>query len=132
VNSVQKIQRHLLVAADDSETGDYLVFDSDKVPISEMPRRVVSSASIPLVFPNQQFEGRVLMDGGTVYNTNLVSAVDKCLELVDSPSKIIMDIVICGHAEIDNIEAPGNTITNYLRYRTIKKYDHSLDDVLEF
>jgi len=132
VQSVQEIQRHLLVAADDSETGDYIVFDSDKIPISEMPRRVVSSASIPLVFPDQQFDGRVFMDGGTVYNTNLVSAVEKCLELVDSPTKIIMDIVICGHAEIDPIETPGNTITNFMRYRAIKKYDHSLDDVLEF
>ena len=72
------------------------------------------------------------MDGGTVYNTNLVSAVEKCLELVDSPAKITMDIVICGHAEMDALEKPGNTISNYLRYRAIKKYDHALDDVLEF
>jgi predicted acylesterase/phospholipase RssA len=36
---------------------------------------VTSSASIPFVFPHVEMDGRTLMDGGTVWNTNLVSAV---------------------------------------------------------
>ena len=47
---------------------------------------VVSSASIPFVFPHRYIDNKVLMDGGTVWNTNLVSAVDRCLELVDDES----------------------------------------------
>ena len=38
------------------------------------------------------------MDGGTVWNTNLVSAVDRCLEQVDDESQIIIDIALCGSA----------------------------------
>ena len=35
------------------------------------------------------------MDGGTVYNINLEGAVQQCLDLVDSESKIIVDVFIC-------------------------------------
>lgn len=71
------------------------------------------------------------MDGGTVWNTNIVSAVNKCLEVVDSKSKIVIDIAICGHHEIAPITEAGNTISNLLRYREIKKYYSGMDDVIE-
>lgn len=42
------------------------------------------------------------MDGGTVWNTNLVSAVERCKELVGGDeSKIILDVIICDHNEPD-------------------------------
>jgi hypothetical protein len=40
------------------------------------------------------------MDGGTVWNTNIVTAADKCRELVDDDSQIIMDIVLTGDHEM--------------------------------
>jgi len=42
----------LIVAADDSQTGNYIAFDFDHIAKEDMARRVVASASIPLVFPN--------------------------------------------------------------------------------
>ena len=57
------------------------------------------------------------MDGGTVWNTNLVSAVERCMELVDDKSKIIVDIAICGHTEIAAETETGNTLNNILRHR---------------
>lgn len=72
------------------------------------------------------------MDGGTVWNTNLVTAIDRCLELVDSKSQIIVDIAVCGHAEIAPITDTSNSLSNFMRYRDIKSYYSSLDDVLEY
>jgi hypothetical protein len=72
------------------------------------------------------------MDGGTVWNTNLVSAVNKCLEVVDSKSKIVVDIAICGHAELPAYNHTDNTIGNFLRYREIKSYYSKLDDIFEY
>lgn len=60
------------------------------------------------------------MDGGTVWNSNLVSAVEKCLTLVDDKSKIIVDIAICEHAEMDIVEDTSNTISNFMRYWHIR------------
>ena len=34
------------------------------------------------------------MDGGTVWNTNLVSAVERCREIVDDDSNITLDVIV--------------------------------------
>ena len=97
-----------------------------------MPTVVISSGSIPAVFPTRAFQGHVNMDGGTVWNTNLVSAVDRCLELVDSKSQIIVDIAICGHADIEPVTSLNNTVSNLGRYWDIRKYHSTMDDILEY
>jgi len=126
------VKKHLIVSADDSETGDYVPFDSDDFTIDEIPLRVISSASIPLVFPHRVINDWVLMDGGTVWNTNLVSAVNKCVEIGYSKDQIVMDIAITHAAKIDTLTESSNTIGNFLRYREIKKYYKGLRDILEF
>ena len=72
------------------------------------------------------------MDGGTVWNVNLVSAAERCLEIVDDDSKIIMDIVICHEHTIDTEQDTGNAINNFLRYRQIHGQNKKLNDVVEF
>lgn len=73
------------------------------------------------------------MDGGTVWNTNLVSAVQRCREKVDDDSKITIDIVVCFGYSIDGkYSSSANTVDNYIRYKTIKDYYSSMDDILEF
>jgi len=99
------VKRHMLVAADDSVTGDYIVFDSDKVALEDLPMSIVSSASIPLVFPDRKIGDWVLGDGGTVWGINLISAVEKCMELVDHPSKIVMDLAICDDVAISSMDS---------------------------
>jgi len=71
------------------------------------------------------------MDGGTVWNTNIETAVSKCLELVDSRSQIVMDIAICGHSELTTVEETSNTLSNIMRYREIKKYYGTMNDIIE-
>ena len=78
-------QRKLVISAVDVETGSYTTF-TEKEPLENLPGAVVSSASIPFIFPNKHLDGKILMDGGTVWNTNLVSAIDRCMELVDDES----------------------------------------------
>jgi len=97
-----------------------------------MAQHVVASASMPGVFPTQQFDKMVLMDGGAVFNINLVSAVQKCLEIVDSPSKIILDLNICTNGHLDTANEIGSTADNFLRFKEIKEFDHALDDIVEF
>ena len=85
-----QIKRKIVVSCVDASTGAYHLFNETSAdPI----KGVVSSASIPFVFPHQIWgpntydnptdKNLVCMDGGTVYNTNLVSAVERCRETVD-------------------------------------------------
>jgi hypothetical protein len=72
------------------------------------------------------------MDGGTIWNVNLVTAADRCREIVDDDSKIIMDIILCGDHSIHDEMDTGDAINNFLRYRSIHEAYKKLNDVVEF
>lgn len=125
------IKRKLVVASVDVNTGAYVTFD-ESMAFTKLPTYVVASASIPFIFPTRSDGTHVLMDGGTVWNTNLVSAFDRCMELVNDPSKIILDIIILDTARMSNAANVTNGIDNYMRYNDIKSYYSSMNDILEF
>jgi len=67
------------------------------------------------------------MDGGTVWNTNLVSAVHRCREIVSDDSQITLDIVICGGSgAIDITSDVYNAYSNFMRYKTISDYHYGI------
>ena len=55
---------------------------------------VMASAAMPGAFPPVKYKGRLLMDGGVAYNTNVEEAVKSCKELVSDDSKITIDVLI--------------------------------------
>ena len=136
VNKVLKdyggIKRKITVSSVDSSSGQYVITREDEVSEEEFAERVVASASIPFVFPHRHIKNWTLMDGGTVWNTNLVSAIDRCMEIVDDQSKIVLDIIILGQSKLNKTEVNSNSIGNYLRYRDIKTYSKSAADIIEF
>ena len=88
-------KRRITVASGDANTGDFVTFDQTNMPFSNLHQAALASGSIPGVFPPQLMGDMALMDGGTIYDVNVVSAVQQCLEIVDDESKIIIDIAIC-------------------------------------
>ena len=62
-----------------------------------MAETAFSSASIPVIFPPNKWEGKgVFMDGGTVMNINAEGAIAQCMDgIVDDESKIILDVLLC-------------------------------------
>ena len=48
------------------------------------------------------------MDGGTVWNTNLATAINRCREQVDSDEDIIMDVIVCGNPQLSAWKNPNN------------------------
>jgi hypothetical protein len=122
------------VASVDAITGAYHTFNET---CEDPMKAIISSASIPFVFPNTKWEDLnprvVAMDGGSVWNTNLVSAVQRCREKVDDDSKITIDIVECFGYSIDRtFSSTGNTIDNFIRFKNIKDYYSGMDDILSF
>lgn len=78
------IHKKLAVSCVDVNSGSYVVFDETT---TDIVKAIISSASLPFIFPNQKWPGGVVcMDGGTVWNTNLASAVERCKEQVDNDS----------------------------------------------
>lgn len=91
----ESAKRRFTVSAVDISTGEYVSFNQDNTAFEDIPQAALSSSSIPGAFPPQSFQGHFLMDGGTVWNVDPVSAIHQCLEIVDSEEDIILDIAIC-------------------------------------
>ena len=74
----------------------------------------------------------MFFDGYTIWNVNLQSAIDECMKIVDDPSKIIVDVAICGIVETEQQSDTGLSIGNYLRGQDIKtEYNsgNSIDEI---
>lgn len=116
-------KRKFVVSSVDVNTGTYDLYD-EKSP-KDAVKAVLSSASIPFAFPTQKWEGHTDMDGGTVWNTNIISAIDRCREQVDDDSQITVDIITCGAPNmVEKWEDTKNGLNNYLRYDDIRKADN--------
>jgi hypothetical protein len=72
------------------------------------------------------------MDGGTVWNTDLKDAIDRCLEMVEDEEHIVLDIAITEYVYLPVWEKPCKTLTNFIRSKRIKSYQHKLNDITEF
>lgn len=70
--AIQRSPTEVRVAAVDVGTGDLRVFTNMELT----PKRLLASASIPLLFPMVEDMGRHYWDGGTVVNTPLQPAVE--------------------------------------------------------
>mmetsp|Transcript_7046 Transcript_7046/g.11860 ORF Transcript_7046/g.11860 Transcript_7046/m.11860 type:complete len:172 (+) Transcript_7046:541-1056(+) len=92
---------------------------------------VVSSASMPFIFPNRFWKDRGVdcIDGGTAYNTNLVAAIERCREQVDDDSEITIDIINSDTHILPNDLNMTNAYSNYLIFQDIKRYYHKLEDI---
>ena len=86
-------KRKLVVSSVDANSGNYIQWDENS---PDPMKSVISSAAIPFVFNDQIWDDgqTVAIDGGSVYNTNLVSAVQKCRDQVEDDSQITLDVLV--------------------------------------
>lgn len=125
-----KLQRKLTVSCVDVNSGSYVLMNET---IDDIVKAIVSSSSIPFAFPNQKWpNGVICMDGGTVWNTNLVSAVERCREIVDDDSQITLDVIVCDEKEETTWQHKDNAYSNFLRYKDIKDYYSGVSDIYDF
>lgn len=96
-----------------------------------MPQAALSSSSIPVAFPPQHFKGHVLMDGGTVWNVNIDSAINQCIDMGFAPSDIILDIAVTDERGFvdEHSELSKNAFYNFWRARNIGKAFRDSDNV---
>jgi predicted acylesterase/phospholipase RssA len=124
-----KIQRRVAVASADANTGNFHVWNETEPLFS---KAAVSSSSIQFIFPPQKWDdGTIAMDGGVIWGINIATAINRCKEIVDDDSQIIVDILMCSaRGEMEKWENTGSTRGNYLRFGEIQKYNDGKNDVL--
>ena len=124
-------KRRVTISATDVNDGVYTEFNQKNMDFTQLSDAAVASASIPLVFPPFTWsDGRILMDGGTVYNINVEAAIRQCMDIVDDESKIVVDVFICGAPETPPSEAEtGHSWENFFRGWTLDRYYSSTDSL---
>jgi len=71
------------------------------------------------------------MDGGTEFNVNMVSAIKFCRDKGFADEDIVADIINAESYSVGDYNS-SETIHNFMRYRNIKQYYKSMNDVVEF
>ena len=117
-----KVKRKFVVSSVDVDTGEYMAYTEKTVNLEEIPYAALASGSIPAVFPPMHFDGRYLMDGGTVWNTNANTAVNKCRDMGYDDEKIIVDVVSCHFYEEPETVVSNNAFENWMVARSIKEF----------
>ena len=121
--------RKWVVSSVNVETGSYMTYNET---CPDPAKAAVSSSSIPFVFPNQVWpDGSIVMDGGTVWNTNLISAIQRCREQVDDDSQISVDVIVCSSTKSLDNYVESKTVGNYLRANNIKSVRDSVADIYD-
>ena len=116
----------------DANTGDYITWRLDESDFSQVPTKIVSSASLAGLFIPQHIDGTVDIDGGTYNGLDAVSAVERCMELVDDYSQVTLDIIL-----LDRFDKPDQwtdietTLGNFSRKHQLKSYYSGLKNVIE-
>lgn len=108
--------------------------DFDDLEPHEYVDGIVSSGSVPFVFPPTKLKGKYLMDALSCgWNVNMLSAINKCMEIVDDHSKIIVDIIVMYPETNQRLNSTdGNSWENYMRSHTIHSYYVLLSDIYAF
>lgn len=78
-------KRRIVVSAVDSNTGNTITFNEQGLK-DLFPTQIKSSCSIPFIFPTVKLDKMVLIDGGASYGVNIISAIDRCREIVEDDS----------------------------------------------
>ena len=116
-------KRSVVLAAADVETGEYVQYTEKNTPFSDLHQAAMCSASIPGVFPSQHFNGRYLMDGGTIWNINIDGAIKGCLEKGFAENEIILDISICFYDTVDQeSDVSSHALNNWLENMHIHRF----------
>lgn len=120
-----ELKRRFVVTCVDVNTGNVVAFN-ETAP--DVPMAAVSSSSIPSVFQTRiwpDYDGGVVcMDGGTVWNINVASAVQRCREVVDDDKDIILDVIDCfPKATLNPWEDRDSALANKNRWTEVKHFN---------
>jgi len=116
-------------------SGTFHVFNET---IYDPAKATMSSGSIPLAFPQVKWqkEDWFMGDGGAMHTFNIVSAIQRCRELVDDDSKISLDVILTLSQPGSIAPYPKHNLTldldNLRRKHTIHKNYHDARDLAEY
>lgn len=126
------VKRKVTFALADANNADYVNYDYDKCDTlpSDYVESAIGSSAIPFAFPHVHRDGRTLVDGGSIWNLDISSAVRRCREIVSDDKDIIIDTISCSNYEVVKEDVKKfSAFEHYMRGREIKSFYGDLDEI---
>ena len=124
------IQRKITLGTCNANNGTFVRFD-ESLSHEDIITAVRASSAMPILFPYVEFNGETYIDGGSVLNLDVGGAIERCREITDNDTDIIVDIILCTGAFLKDIDQSQDTTLQMLdRYLQIDSFANSLDDLL--
>lgn len=121
--------RRLTISAADVNTGEFVEFTQDNTSFFDMALAALSSSSVPIIWPPQDFKGHLLMDGGTIWDVNIASAIKQCNAMGASNEEITVDIAVCLLNKSTHGGPVVNSIEAYIRAKAIHWYYGGMNSI---
>lgn len=115
----------------DTGKGEHVDFNaSATIPDDAIPT-IVASSSIPFAFPPLYKDDNFYIDGGCVWNLDILGAIRRCKEIVEDDEDIIIDIILCSTY---NLTEPGELkkykpMDHYFRAQEIMEWNALMADL---
>lgn len=126
------VKRKVSFATIDANIIQYTILDYNATYTqpSDFIQSAFASASIPGVFVPVVRGNQTLVDGGTVINQDVDSAVRRCKEIVDDEKDIIVDMVLCVNHQIPYTSdiQKLSTLSNLMRGKEISSFYNGMHD----
>lgn len=104
VLSDKQIRRKMVVGVTDYIQGIYLTLDMDNFDKNEWVDVIKASATLPGAFPPVHLRDMHLIDGGVIWNINLIGAIEACKDLgVKDEKNIIIDVFMLNPKFVKNL-----------------------------
>lgn len=76
--SGKQVKRPTVSGVTDLTNGEYIFYDIDKMETAPAIEAILSSTSIPVVFPYRLDNDKILVDGGVMYMVDIQNVVRRC------------------------------------------------------
>lgn len=124
------IQRKITIGTCNANNGSFVRFD-ESLSHEDIITAVRCSSAMPILFPYIEFQGETYIDGGSVLNLDVGGAIERCREITDNDTNIIVDVILCTGAFLNVVDQSKDTTLQMLdRYLQIDSFSNSLDDLL--
>lgn len=126
-------KRDVFIGLTDVLSGNFKVLESADVQDKDkLISALQASFSFPGIFPPYEGLGSEFYDGTSIYNLDVFSAVNECLEKTGGKEEdVVVDVIMTTRDYIEKVDASKYTSLSVLyRFMEISEYYGSLDGLL--
>ena len=127
----QKIQRDFYLGVVNIKSGDYEVYEAQKLTEEELVNAVLSSSAVPVIFPAIKFMNDDLYaDGGVRHGIDIIHGISKCKENGYEEKDILVDAVLCFRGKLNEEDPTKLTaLKAYMKSLEIFQKDRTIKDI---